>query len=114
MEQQLRQTLTQAISKGESINTTARNFSNVTGGSFKDARRIIRTETIATYTKASLDSYSELGIEKIRVISETDACPVCTKAAKIIEIEKVAQGENIPPFHPNCRCAIAPIVESEG
>jgi SPP1 gp7 family putative phage head morphogenesis protein len=99
------------MTTGEGIDTTSRKLSKQMGGSFYNAKRIIRTETIATYTKASLDSYAQLGIKDVRIIKEKDACPVCKGKDDILPMERVTISTTAPPFHPQCRCCVAPIVK---
>ena len=80
----------------------------------KRVERIVRTETAAIQNKASIDAYKGLGVDKIQVLGTLDrvTCEKCGSFdGKIFEIDKVQQGLNIPPFHPNCRCTTVPYDE---
>lgn len=108
----LRATLAESITKGESIQKTTRKFKDIFGNTTYNTERIIRTETIAAYAKASRDSYEALGVEEMQVLTEANACDVCGKAAKKkIKVRGAQVGLDIPPFHPFCKCCVIPIVK---
>ena len=79
------------------------------GVSLGQAKRLIRTETAAIYTEAALDSYSNTGIEYYEIIGDADCgntgvCPI----GEIFRVDE-AGSHDTPPFHPNCKCCIAPV-----
>lgn len=112
MSGKLRKTLSESIAKGESIQKTVRKFKDIFGNTTYNTSRIIRTETMAVYAKASADSYKELGVEKLKSLTEANACDVCKDATdKEIDTDKAEVGLNIPPFHPFCKCCVIPIVK---
>lgn len=80
------------------------------------AKMIARTETAAAYSQGSMLAYTQSdlvnAIEWIATIDE-DTCEDCkalngttTKLGKAF-----ADGSTAPPRHPNCRCAIAPVLK---
>lgn len=110
----LRETLSNSIANGDSIQKTAKKFIDLYGNTVYNTERIIRTETLAVYAKSSVSSYKELGIEKLEVLSEHDTCDSCaTNGQEVIPVRLAQAGVNIPPFHPNCKCCVKPIVEWE-
>ena len=112
MNGKLRATLAESIAKGESIQKTTRKFKDIFGNTTYNTERIIRTETMAAYSKASTNSYKELGVEELEVLAERDACPVCQNMArKKIKVREAETGVNIPPAHPFCKCCVAPVVK---
>lgn len=78
------------------------------GVSWKEADRLVRTESSRAYNKAARDSYTAAGIEKCEYLAEADCCDICAhyKGRKMLM-------KDFPelPMHPNCRCTIVPIVE---
>jgi len=113
MEEKLRSTLNEALASGEAIPTTVRKFSNITGQGYNEVRRVIRTETVATYNRSSLDTYIALGIEEVSVLGkQANICPLClAHEGDIVKTSEATIGTNIPPFHPNDRCTIIPVIK---
>lgn len=80
--------------------------------------RIARTETAAVWTSTSMNTYAANGISSwestiatgpsIGVESE-DPCDECVSAAAEIH----SMDDDIPPWHPNCRCEVVPTLEDE-
>lgn len=113
MNRNLRATLSEAIAKGESIQNTTRKFRDIMGNTTYNTHRIIRTETAAIHTRASLDTYKELGVQEIEILTEAGACDTCSDAAlNPIKIEESEIGVNITPLHPNCKCCVIPIIKN--
>ena len=84
--------------------------------SYNRAETLVRTEMAHVETQAALDRYKSSGTEKVRIVVDPDerTCDVCAKwDDKTINIFEAQTGKNIPPFHPNCRCAIAPVVKDK-
>lgn len=84
--------------------------------SYNRAETLVRTEMAHVETQAALDRYKSSGTEKVRIVVDPDerTCDVCAKwDDKIINIFEANTGVNCPPFHPNCRCAVAPVVEDK-
>ena len=84
--------------------------------SYSRAETLVRTEMAHVETQAALDRYKSSGTEKVRIIVDPDerTCKECSKwDDKIINITDIHTGTNCPPFHPNCRCAIAPVVKDK-
>lgn len=84
--------------------------------SYSRAETLVRTEMAHVETQAALDRYKSSGVEKVRIVVDPDekTCKECSKwDDKIINIFEVQTGKNVPPFHPNCRCAIAPVVKDK-
>lgn len=84
--------------------------------SYNRAETLVRTEMAHVETQAALDRYKSSGTEKIRIVVDPDerTCKECAKwDDKIIDIADAYTGTNCPPFHPRCRCAVAPVVEDK-
>ena len=84
--------------------------------SYNRAETLVRTEMAHVETQAALDRYKSSGVEKVRIVVDPDekTCKECSKwDDKIINITDIQTGTNCPPFHPNCRCAVAPVVKDK-
>lgn len=84
--------------------------------SYSRAETLVRTEMAHVETQAALDRYKSSGVEKVRIVVDPDekTCKECSKwDDKIINITDIHTSTNCPPFHPNCRCAVAPVVKDK-
>lgn len=75
---------------------------------------IARTESARASSVASMDSFAENGIGGKEWMT-FDPCPICeeNEADGVIDITDVfSSGDTEPPAHPNCECAIAPVVDT--
>lgn len=87
---------------------------------FSDARAklIADTEIARANSEGSLEGYRaarDAGVTvKKEWLPDAEACPVCTGNADAGPIELDAQfpsGDDGPPAHPNCECALVPVTE---
>lgn len=74
------------------------------------AQRLIRTESARAVTEVNKEIYRLNGVERVDVVNEPGACPICVDLAeqgpyKLSEVPDI-------PAHPNCRCSIIPHDES--
>lgn len=116
MTKNLKGVLSSSISQGQSIDKTSKQFKNIMGTSLSNSTRIIRTETIAIYNRASLESYKQAQVEYLQVIDTEDdrTCDECeSHNGDLVKIADASVGDNIPVFHPNCRCCTIPVIQYE-
>jgi SPP1 gp7 family putative phage head morphogenesis protein len=81
------------------------------------ATRIARTEIIRAHAQGALVGYKSSGVVRgIRWLDgQSGACPKCRELHnKIVRLDEGFYmdpkfGDGLPPRHPHCRCAIAPI-----
>lgn len=107
----LRQTISEAVAKGEAPNKTIKKLKDEFGNSAYNTARIVRTESAAIQTRSTIDTYKELGVEYYEVIgsSADGLCSPCI--GKKVRVDEAEIGVNTPPFHPFCRCGIIPIID---
>jgi len=76
---------------------------------------IARTETIGASNQGALQSYKQSGVvEKKEWLVSAGACEICLdiEAEGAIGLhESFSGGYDTPPAHPNCRCAILPVIK---
>jgi SPP1 gp7 family putative phage head morphogenesis protein len=75
------------------------------------AETVANTEMARATSAASEATYAENGVEQVTWLAEADACPECEDLA---DQSPLGLGDASPPQHPNCRCAIAPVVDLGG
>lgn len=83
---------------------------------YNRADRIVRTEMAHLQTQAATHRYKDYGMEYYEILGNTDdSCgqhsPDCHKMdGKKFKLSEMRVGVNAPPFHPNCKCCIVPVV----
>lgn len=79
--------------------------------------RIVRTESNNAMNSGSIRAYKAAGIKRYRIISILDdrLCRYCHEVqnGKIYRVRDAKKAVNLPPFHPNCRCYIEPVVSRD-
>lgn len=102
--------VSRGTSKDELVKTLMADFDI----GFRSADRIARTELSYIQNQATLDKYNEAGVKKYEILAAHDArtCDICSEMnGKIFELSKAQAGVNMPPFHPNCRCAVLGVID---
>jgi SPP1 gp7 family putative phage head morphogenesis protein len=85
----------------------------------KRARVLTRTEVINAHAEATLNSYTEAGLEGVTVNAEYTTAgdnKVCPKRRKLEgKVYTIAEARGVIPMHPNCRCAwIGVVIDPSG
>lgn len=105
--------LTKALIKGDSIQRMAANLKYGSDTATYQSERLVRTETNYVMTQGHLNGYKEAGIDQYEILAHIDSrtSSICKKKdGKIINISEGGNvGEDLPPFHPNCRSTIIPV-----
>lgn len=79
----------------------------------RDVERLVRTARNHISNAAYEDTYAALGVERVVWVAtlEGRTCVACaTMDGKVFE---VGAAHKTPPVHPNCRCVLAPALDSE-
>lgn len=85
--------------------------------SYHQAETLVRTEIAHVQTEAAKKRYQDYGLLKYQILgNEDDSCGNhsidCHKMdGKQFLYAEMRIGTNAPPFHPNCKCRIIPVVE---
>lgn len=86
--------------------------------SYSQANTIVRTEMAHIQTQAAQQRYKDYGLQYYEILgNDDDTCHNhsvdCHKMdGKRFLLNAMQSGVNAPPFHPNCRCCIVPVVEA--
>ncbi|HWY79521.1 MAG TPA: phage portal protein [Candidatus Sulfotelmatobacter sp.] len=104
----------QGVEQGQSVDGIA----NTIGNFFDDqsdyrAERLARTETIDAYAQGNLEGYRQSGVVTGKEwLPDESACPICqaNQDDGVISLDdSFSSGDDAPPAHPNCECALQPI-----
>ena len=112
----LQQALTDWCVRGTDPKKLARQLSYESNVAQSACNTLIRTETAQICTRAEMDSYDELGVEKYSVLETLDGktCDMCADMdSKIFNRDDFEIGITAPPFHPRCRGTTIPEVTDE-
>ena len=79
------------------------------------AQRLVRTELAHVQVQSTLDEFTRQNVEYYEVIDSDDypgrECRSCAEDHPgIYKVAEAEPGLNVPPFHPNCRCTIIPVI----
>ena len=105
--QELQETISSGFLSGKSNARVAREIRDRFGVAFRDAERLVRTETSYIAGQADLQAYKDLGIEEYEFITALDSrtCKHCAPLdGQVFYVRDARVGKNYPPIHPNCRC----------
>lgn len=106
MDTQLRRVIVQGIQRGWSVDRMSKIFKTITGTAEWKARRLIRTETMAVYSKVTKDIYLENGIDYVEIIGDAECGGICLDyVGEAIPLKEAEIGDDLPPYHPNCACS---------
>lgn len=105
------QALANGIARGDSVDTIAQAIGDMVGGETNQrAEMIARTEVSRAMAQATVDTYTQNGIEEVDLLV-MDPCPECELIAED-NPHPLADAPKVP-IHPNCRCALGPVIHAE-
>lgn len=108
--------LTRDVARGASPDESIKNIAKEFDASKANAGRLVMTETAAISSKATLDSYKELGVERYEILATLDlkTSEICrNQDNKVYDIKDYMIGITAPPFHPNCRTTTVPYFDDD-
>lgn len=86
------------------------------GVSYSRADTLVRTEMAHIQTQAAKQRYEDYGLKEYEILgNDDDTCGNhsvdCHEMdGKRFLYSEMTPGKNAPPFHPNCKCCIVPVV----
>lgn len=103
--------LEKGIPQGTSLQKMSRELRDVTGNSFSNAFRLIRTETTHVDSMVTLEGYKQTQQEfgqklkyKYDAFLDNRTSKICRDLDnKVFWVDDAEVGVNYPPMHPNCR-----------
>lgn len=116
----LAEVLEKGIPQGVSLQKMSRELRDITGESFNNAFRLIRTETSHIDGQVTLEGYKqagkELGLEyyEYDAFLDTRTSSICRELnGNRFKVSEAEVGVNYPPMHPNCRSTTQLILDNE-
>jgi len=110
VDQRLKNIIINGVADGKSTANIAKDIRKTFNTLSKSKSQIIaRTETIRGSGQAQKGAYSNAGIAKVAVMPAVTACPICMSVAWNNPYD-VNDNAAYPPFHPNCRCSVVPVL----
>ena len=103
--------LTQMIIRGEAPDKAIAAISHQFKVSRGKAGRLVMTEAAAFSSAAQKDSFTELGVERFKIVAtfDKDTCDICgAMDGQVFKMSEYQVGLTAPPFHPWCRCCTCP------
>lgn len=110
----LKSDVTTGIIRGTDPKKIAEQVAQKTGVTVGSATRLVRTEMNRIYNAASVDVYSDAGIYRLKFDATLDGrtSEICRNMnGKIIRVEDLKPGVNMPPLHPWCRSILVVLPE---
>lgn len=99
------------LNKGINYMTMSKNIAKKFETSYRNAERLVRTETNHIQNQATLIGYKDAGVVKYEFLAVLDSRTSHTCASlngEIFKTENAVEGENYPPMHPHCRSTTVP------
>lgn len=114
--QMLEDEIEAAFLSGKSVRRMANVIMDRFGVGYRAAECLMRTETSYVQNQTAAQSYRDAGCTDYEILTASDrrTCSRCAaQNGKRYPFTAMQPGENAPPFHPNCRCTILPVVGEE-
>lgn len=113
--------LVQGAMQGAGVDHIARDMTTTLRSTWPElssgrARTIANTEINRAMSRATRDAYSRNGIEAQEWITTGDdrVCDVCdANESQGAVTTEFGSGDDYPPAHPNCRCALIPVIPAD-
>lgn len=105
-----------AFLSGKSVRRMANVIMDRFGVGYRAAECLMRTETSYVQNQTAAKSYEDAGCTEYEILTASDrrTCRRCAaQNGRRYLFTEMQVGENAPPFHPNCRCTILPVVGEE-
>lgn len=99
------------LNKGLNYRTMSQNIAKKFETSYRNAERLVRTETNHIQNQATLMGYTDAGVVKYQFLAVLDSrtSHTCSDLnGEVFKTEDATEGENYPPMHPHCRSTTVP------
>lgn len=112
----LQDNLSRDIARGAAPDESIKNIARLMNTSKANAGRLVMTESAAINSRATRDSYSQMGTEQYQILAtlDTRTSDICRSLDdKVYDVKDYRIGITAPPFHPNCRTTTVPYFDDE-
>lgn len=106
-QQKLSYVLEEGIRKGRGMEWMMEAWQKLAGGTAYNTARLLKTETMAMWSRATKDAYLEMGIEYVEIVGDAECGGICLDYVdgEPIPLAEAEIGDLLPPYHPNCACS---------
>ena len=106
-QQKLAFVLEEGITKGKGMDWMMEAWRKLTGSTAYDTARLLKTETMAMWSRATKEAYLEMGIEYVVMVGDAECGGICLDYVdnEPIPLAEAEIGDMLPPYHPNCACS---------
>lgn len=116
----LRTKITQSFITSSTLDEAVEDISKFVSDKIKNkeyvARRLLETESAAYASKAQIEAFKSIDVEKYEIVATLDlhTSEICQEMdGKVFSISDQEIGVTVPPFHSHCRTVIAPYFDDE-
>lgn len=116
----LRTKITQSFITGSTLDEAVEDISKFVSDKIKNkeyvARRLLETESAAYASKAQIEAFKSIDVEKYEIVATLDlhTSEICQEMdEKVFNISDQEIGVTVPPFHSHCRTVIAPYFDDD-
>lgn len=114
MDEKLRYVIVEGYKRGWGMDKMTEVFRDITGAAAYKAARLVRTETMAVYSKATKETFLKNGIEYVEIIGDAACGGICSDyVGMAVPLRKAKIGDLLPPYHPNCACSFCAYTDFE-
>lgn len=97
--------LEQGITRGKGMDWMMDAWKKLTKTAGYEVARLLKTETMAMWARATKEAYLDMGIEYVEIVNPEPCDEVCSDyVGEIIPLAEAELGDELPPYHPNCVC----------
>lgn len=113
-QQKLAYVLEEGITKGKGMEWMTEAWRKLTGSTAYDTARLLKTETMAMWSRATKSAYLEMGIEYVVMVGDAECGGICLDYVdgEPIPLAEAEIGDLLPPYHPNCACSFVAYEET--
>ena len=97
--------LEQGITNGKGMDWMMDAWKKLTKTAGYEVARLLKTETMAMWARATKEAYLDMGIEYVEIVNPEPCDEVCSDyVGEILPLVEAELGDELPPYHPNCVC----------
>lgn len=109
LSRRLERNIESVVLQGKNPKEFARKLTDLVSKDIKNIQsateRLTFTESGRVRIQTQMDAYREGGYEYLEIMTEPTACRQCSPHdGKIVKMAEAVEGDNIPLWHPRCRC----------
>lgn len=98
--------LREGITNGKGKEWMEKSWKKLTKQNAYNTSRLLRTETMAMWSRATKETYLSEGIDYVEIVGDASCGSICSDyVGMVIPLAEAELGDDLPPYHPNCLCS---------